>query len=178
VRWLTAGIAVALAAAGVALPAAAEGGDGASLSAGSSSPGRAAAERLIRECANRNRRARGLGELGSSQPLSRAARLQAKNMARLGFFDHTDPQGRGVGERVAIFDRAHRFVYIGENIAAGYPSPAAACTGWMHSPGHKQNILNPTFTHIGGGFASGGPYGRYYVQVFGATSSASSSHLK
>lgn len=98
--------------------------------------------------------------------------MHASNMARLGFFDHTDPQGRGVGERVAIFDRAQRFTYLGENIAAGQSSAASACDSWMGSAGHRANILNPEFTHIGAGFASGGPYRRYYVQVFGRPGSS------
>jgi uncharacterized protein YkwD len=143
-----------------------------------SASGRAQIESGIHDCANRNRRAAGLGALRHSRTLARAARLHARNMARLGFFDHTDPRGRGVGERVAIFDRAHRFVGLGENIAAGYRTAALTCQEWMSSAGHRGNILNPTFTHIGAGFARGGPYGRYYVQVFGATISTSSSHLK
>lgn len=136
-----------------------------------SGAGRLTVERGIRGCANRQRRARGVAPLALSTPLARAARMHARNMARLGFFDHTDPQGRGVGERVAIFDRARRFTYIGENIAAGQSSAASACSSWMGSAGHRANILNPEFTHIGAGFASGGPYRRYYVQVFGTPSS-------
>jgi uncharacterized protein YkwD len=140
--------------------------------------GRASVEEAIRGCANRNRRARGLEPLLPGEPLNKAARLHARNMARRGFFDHTDPQGRNVDDRVAIFDHAHRFTFIGENIAAGYSSATSACQGWINSPGHRGNILNPDYTHIGGGFATGGPYGRYYVQVFAATRSASSNHLK
>jgi len=152
------------------LPGAADGGGKARAGVTASASGRAAIERGIRDCANRNRAARGLDPLLPSRPLARAARLHARNMARLGFFDHTDPQGRGVGERVAIFDRGHRYTYLGENIAAGYRSAASACEGWMSSAGHRRNILDSSFTNIGGGFASGGPYGRYYVQVFGAPS--------
>lgn len=132
---------------------------------------RIAVERGIRGCANHERRDGGLAPLAFSKPLTRAARMHARNMARLGFFDHTDPQGRGVGERVAIFDRARRFTFIGENIAAGQGSTASACDSWMGSAGHRANILNQEFTHIGAGFASGGPYRRYYVQVFGKPSS-------
>lgn len=136
--------------------------DGPGLAAAS-----ARAERSIRGCANRNRRVRGVARLRPSRALARAARLHARNMARQGFFDHTDRQGRGVGERVAVFDRAGRFVALGENIAGGYTTPASACRGWMRSSGHRRNILNPAYTHVGGGFARGGPYRRYYVQVFG-----------
>jgi uncharacterized protein YkwD len=135
-----------------------------------SGAGRLAMERGIRGCANRERRARGLAPLALSTPLARAARLHARNMARLGFFDHTDPQGRGVGERVAIFDRAGRFTYIGENIAAGQSSAVSACESWIGSAGHRANILDPEFTQIGAGFAAGGVYRRYYVQVLGTPS--------
>jgi uncharacterized protein YkwD len=121
----------------------------------------------IHECANRHRRAAGLAPLRRSGVLAAAARLQARNMARHRFFDHTDQLGRGPLERVQIFDRQRRFSLVGENIAAGYTSAAVACAGWMRSPGHRANILRASYTAIGGGFARGGEYGRYYVQVFG-----------
>ncbi len=127
-------------------------------------------ERAIRSCVNRERRAQGVAPLQLGIPLIRAARAHARSMARLGYFGHTDPQEGGPAERVEHFDRAHRFTYIGENIAAGYESAATACQGWMQSSGHRQNILNPEYTHIGIGFGRGGPFGRYYVQVFGAPS--------
>jgi uncharacterized protein YkwD len=37
----------------------------------------------------------------------------------------------------------------GENIAAGYDTPRALLSAWMHSPGHRANILNPHFDRIG-----------------------------
>lgn len=123
-------------------------------------------ESAIRRCANGNREAAGLQLLQASSVLDKAARLQARNMAAHGFFEHTDPQGRGPADRVAIFDGQHEFSFIGENIAAGYPSAHATCRGWMNSSGHRANILDSDYTHIGAGFARGGPYGRYYVQVF------------
>jgi uncharacterized protein YkwD len=123
-------------------------------------------ESAIRRCANRNRAAAGLEPLKASVVLGKAARLQAHDMAVQGFFEHTDPQGRDPADRVAIFDTGHEFSFIGENIAAGYPSPRSTCRGWMNSAGHRENILNPDYTHIGAGFSRGGSYGRYYVQVF------------
>jgi uncharacterized protein YkwD len=147
------------------------GGDASPGATGSASGSVSTTERGIRDCANRNRRARGLAPLRSGGPLNRAARLHARNMARHGFFSHTDLQGRGPTERVAIFDRTARFALVGENIAAGYRSVAAACRGWMNSEGHRENILGSDWTHVGGGFARGGPYGRCYVQVFAALSS-------
>jgi uncharacterized protein YkwD len=133
----------------------------------------AKAESAIRRCANRNRAAIGLEPLRASPVLGKAARLQARDMARQAFFEHTDPQGRDPADRVALFDAQHEFSFVGENIAAGYPSPQASCRGWMNSSGHRANILDPDYTHIGAGFARGGPYGRYYVQVFARAQPAS-----
>jgi streptogrisin C len=122
----------------------------------------------IRQCADRHRRAAGLDPLQPSGVLAAAARLQARNMARHRFFDHTDHLERGPLERVEIFDSGDRFDLVGENIAAGYPSVAVTCAAWMRSAGHRANILRATYKSIGAGFARGGEYGRHYVQVFGA----------
>jgi len=54
----------------------------------------------------------------------------------------------------------------GENIAAGQKTPQAVMESWMNSSGHKANILNPDFTHIGVGYAEGGNYGTNWVQLF------------
>jgi uncharacterized protein YkwD len=133
---------------------------------GTTSSSRAGIEHAIRDCANHNRIARGLPRLLPSSVLTEAARFHAQNMARLGFFAHLDPSGRGAAERVRIFDTEGRFTFVGENIGAGYGSAHQACVGWMHSPGHRENILRSGFTYVGGGYAHGGPYGSYYVQVF------------
>ncbi len=98
--------------------------------------------------------------------LDRAARLHARRMLAQGFFDHQGPSGDGPVDRVKRFAK-RRYVIVGENIAAGYESTAAACKGWMNSSGHRANILRSSFTRVGGGFASGSRHlGRYYVQVF------------
>jgi uncharacterized protein YkwD len=123
-------------------------------------------EASIRSCANRERRERGLGSLDHDHTLDRAARLHAKRMLEQGFFDHVDPAGNGPADRVRRFAK-RRYAIVGENIAAGYESARATCRDWMKSPGHRENILRSSFTRIGTGYASGGgPYGRYYVQVF------------
>ncbi|WP_315095738.1 CAP domain-containing protein, partial [uncultured Cellulomonas sp.] len=54
---------------------------------------------------------------------------------------------------------------VGENIALGYPTPAAVVAGWMGSPGHRANILNPDYTQIGVGCTTG-PKGALCAQVF------------
>lgn len=91
-------------------------------------------------------------------------------MLEQGFFDHTDPEGRGPAERVARVS-SRRWKAISENIAAGYPSVSRTCAQW--SKEHLANMLRRGYTHIGAGYAHGPRgYGRYYVQVFGTLENA------
>src|SRR5215213_3256716 len=92
------------------------------------SAGRAssAVEAGIRACANRNREARGMPALEHDTALDRAARFHARRMLAKGFFDHTDPAGKGPDDRVRRYAR-RRYVIVGENIAAGFESVAGAC---------------------------------------------------
>ena len=58
----------------------------------------------------------------------------------------------------------------GENIAAGYRTPAEVVAGWIGSPGHCVNLMNPAYKHLGVGFVEvpGSPYVVYSGQNFGA----------
>jgi uncharacterized protein YkwD len=125
------------------------------------------AEARIRACANHQRRVHGLPALRASRVLHRAAHLHARNMARYDFFAHDDPWGRSPGDRIHLFS-SRRWSW-GENISAGFTSVRAACRGWMHSPGHRANILEPRFEWVGGGFARTrrGPYHTYFVMDLG-----------
>jgi uncharacterized protein YkwD len=123
------------------------------------------AERLIRRCANRQRAKRGIPALRADRSLGRAARAHARAMLEQGFFDHTDPAGRGPGDRVTRVS-ARRWTAVGENIAAGFATADDTCARWNRA--HLANMLKRSYTHIGAGYARGPRgYGRYYVQVFG-----------
>ncbi len=125
----------------------------------------AKAERQIAHCVDRKRERNGLPALRVSKAMTDAARYHARNMAAHDFFDHVDQDGNGPTERVAMF--TNRKWFVAENIGAGYRDGQKACQGWMASSGHRANILDPHYDVFGVGFASGGPMGRYYVQVFG-----------
>lgn len=71
--------------------------------------------------------------------LAAAALAHSKDMVDRDYFSHTSPDGKGPGDRATA---AGYPSWSGENIAAGYPTPAAVVQGWMNSPGHKANILN------------------------------------
>lgn len=115
-----------------------------------------------------NQRYAATGKLVANSRLASAARAYAQRMGDKRFFDHTDPTtGKGPGDRAT--DAGYRWRGVGENIAAGYGTPANVVRGWLDSPGHCANIMNPGYTHLGNGYAqvSGSPYGDYWVQMFG-----------
>jgi len=92
-----------------------------------------------------------------------AARSQSRDMATRGFFDHVNPDGDDVSDRV---ERAgFQWIAVGENIAEGQPTPAEVMADWMASPGDCANILAPHCELLGVGyFASDRPF---WTQVFG-----------
>ncbi len=109
------------------------------------------------------------GPLTMNPALRCAARVHSKDMADRAFFDHTNPDGEDPFVRM---ERAgYSYFTAGENIAAGQPTPSDVMQGWMDSPGHCRNIMNPDFAEIGiGTFESeGGVYRYLWTQTFGAS---------
>jgi len=100
--------------------------------------------------------------LAVSTELRCAARVHTQDMAARGYFDHDNPEGE------SPFDRMERAGYVyaaaGENIAQGYPTPAAVVQGWLESPGHCANIRSPDFAETGLGFVRDG---LLWTQTFG-----------
>ncbi len=123
---------------------------------------------------NEEREAAGLPPLARDPVLERAATDHARDMGRRSFYAHENPSGLSPDQRMreAGFDGQTS----GENIHWGVGSnatPARIMRDWMESPGHRENILRPSFTRVGIGFASeppefmtGGLVG-VYVQNFG-----------
>ncbi|MFE5659723.1 CAP domain-containing protein [Streptomyces sp. NPDC056517] len=113
---------------------------------------------------NAERAKAGCGPLSANATLTRAAQGHSDDMAARDFFDHTNPDGAGPGERVTA--AGYPWSTYGENIAMGQSSPEQVMESWMNSPGHRANILNCDFKEIGVGIHSQG--GPYWTQVFGA----------
>jgi uncharacterized protein YkwD len=111
---------------------------------------------------NVQRRAHGLGKLHENGKLRKAAAGYSRQMVGQGFFSHVSPSGSTLESRVNhthYLDGAHAWS-IGENIAwgtGGLATPRAIVRAWMHSPGHRANILNGTFRDIGIGISTGAP---------------------
>ena len=114
---------------------------------------------------NAERARHGLRALAVDARLAQAADAHSADMARRGFFAHESPDGRQVWDRAVAAGYAYR--KVAENIAAGQRTAAEVVHGWMESPGHRANILDPVLTQIGVGRADGGAYGVYWTQVFG-----------
>ena len=118
---------------------------------------------------NAERERQGLRPLRTDAALARAARRHARDMAERDYFAHSSPDGTGPHERIA---RAgyRRARLTGENLAEGEReagAPSSIVDGWMHSPGHRANILRGGFTEIGIGIATDGDKA-IYVTTFGA----------
>ncbi len=101
-----------------------------------------------------------------SPELTEASRAYAVRMGEERFFAHVSPTGDDPGDRASAAGYAWRG--YGENIAAGYSTPAAVVEGWRTSVGHCHNLMGG-FVHLGVGHAQvpGSPYGHYWVQMFG-----------
>ncbi|QJS13455.1 sigma-70 family RNA polymerase sigma factor [Streptomyces argyrophyllae] len=113
----------------------------------------------------KERAAAGCGPVTEDPQLDKAAQGHSDDMAARGFFDHTDPDGAGPGERITA--AGYRWSTYGENIAKGQQTPQAVMDSWMNSPGHRANILNCAFKNIGVGVHDG-PGGPWWTQAFGA----------
>ncbi len=113
--------------------------------------------RLVNEIRAEN----GLKPLTQDWQLSRVARYKSQDMKDLGYFSHTSPTYGSPFEMMKSFGISYRSA--GENIAKGYSSPQAVVNAWMNSPGHRANILNPSYTHIGVGYVVSG---NHWTQMF------------
>lgn len=99
---------------------------------------------------NVERAQEGLQPLSTFEALHAAAQLRAREIGQS--FSHTRPNGQSC--MTALNDVGldpYAFTRSGENIAIGYGTPAAVVDGWMHSTGHRMNILTGPFTHLGMG---------------------------
>jgi uncharacterized protein YkwD len=119
---------------------------------------------------------RNCGELafGAAPPLAwddalgAAALAHSADMATRRHMAHEGSDGSQVGARATRAGYGWRL--IGENIAAGQPTAREAVEGWIESPGHCANLMNPAFREMGAGYAISRarmPGFVYWTQVFG-----------
>ncbi|MEI4196410.1 CAP domain-containing protein [Roseovarius sp. E0-M6] len=85
--------------------------------------------------------------LKASPTLASVARAHATDLFTTGSFSHTGPDGSSVGDRARR--AGYGFCYIAENIAQGPQTIEEVLSGWMFSPGHRRNMLNPQAEDVG-----------------------------
>jgi uncharacterized protein YkwD len=113
---------------------------------------------------NQNRRRGGCGDLSLDRRLILAAYGHAADMARRGYFAHESPNGDGAGDRVS--ETGYEWRRYGENIARGPDSAYEVVDGWMHSPEHRENIMDCQLHEMGIGLAFSPDRMPYWVQDF------------
>lgn len=112
---------------------------------------------------NQERIKAGLKPLTWDADLANVAQVKAKDMSDNNYFDHNSPTYGSPFEMMKKFGISYRAA--GENLA-GSSSVERAHVGLMNSEGHRKNILNPNFTHMGIGVEKSTRYGYIYVQMF------------
>jgi uncharacterized protein YkwD len=103
-------------------------------------------------------------ELAWNDQLADAARRHANDMLVRNYFSHTSMDGRSFTDRIKNAGYKN-YCYAAENIA-GNSNADATVDSWLKSPGHCSNIMSGNVRDLGVGYASGGPYGGYWVQNF------------
>jgi len=121
-------------------------------------------EQQVVNLVNTERAKAGLKPLVSDWELARVARFKSEDMRDNRYFAHNSPIYGTPFQMMKSFGINYRAA--GENIAAGQTTAESVMQAWMNSAGHKKNILDPNFTHIGVGYAKGGSYGHYWTQQF------------
>ena len=109
--------------------------------------------RQVLDLVNEERKRAGLRPLRASKTLDASSQRHAEDMLTRAYFAHASPEGTTVRRRVEAAGYAPRAV--AENLAAGPTTAAQVVEGWMNSPGHRANILDPDYTELGVGLAIG-----------------------
>lgn len=122
-------------------------------------------EQTIIDLINQFRKEKDLPPLKPNALLIQAARDHSKNMAKQRKMEHV-LDDKNVDKRVK--ETGYKSVAVGENIAR-WMKPKEIVNAWMHSPGHRANILDKQFQEIGIGIAADDKGIAYYAAVFGAS---------
>jgi uncharacterized protein YkwD len=121
-------------------------------------------EAEVLELVNDFRESRGRDPLGLDPRLNDAAENWSRQMGKHDAYQHSTP--------AQVEKYGYDWSNWGENIAAGYQTPEEVVDGWIHSPGHRANILSRSFEETGIGYYEARPgdhatYETYWTQVFG-----------
>ncbi len=123
-------------------------------------------ERRIFTLTNDARRRHGLPPLTQDSTLQATARQHSDDMVKRDYFSHTTPDGKNLMDRlkheqpamIRNMSRAGENIYMSSKLDYSDTATIARLIvdGWMTSPGHRANILNDKYTHLGVGVAAAG----------------------
>jgi uncharacterized protein YkwD len=105
--------------------------------------------------------------LAANARLSRVALAYAREMATWGYMDHTGHDGSTPAQRITR--GGYRWSEVGENLASGVMTADQVVAGWLGSPEHCANLMDPLYRQMGVGFAVN-PHdqrGVYWAMEFG-----------
>ncbi len=105
--------------------------------------------------------------LAASPQLTRAALAYARDMAAHGYMDHTGRDGSSPAARITR--TGYAWVEVGENLASGVVTPEEVVAGWLASPAHCANLMDPAYRQMGVAFAVNpqDERGVYWAMEFG-----------
>ena len=118
-------------------------------------------ELQVIELTNVERKKAGLAPLQLDNLLMNNAEQKSLDMKQNKYFSHTSPTLGSPFEQMK--NNGISYKKAGENIAKGQSTPEQVVQAWMDSPGHRENIMNSNYTHIGVGYVNGG---HYWTQQF------------
>ena len=118
-------------------------------------------EKKVVELTNAEREKQGLAPLELDVELSKVAKDKSKDMQQNNYFSHNSPTHGSPFDMMKKY--GIQYNAAGENIAQGQQSPEEVVNAWMNSEGHRANIMNENFTHIGVGHVE---EGNYWTQMF------------
>ncbi|MED3661990.1 SafA/ExsA family spore coat assembly protein [Ureibacillus sp. FSL K6-8385] len=118
-------------------------------------------EQEVIRLVNVERAKAGLPALQYDWELARVAKHKSQDMHDKKYFSHTSPTYGSPFDMMKSYGIKYRSA--GENIAMGQSTPQQVVNAWMNSSGHRANILNKNFTHIGVGYVKDG---HYWTQMF------------
>ncbi|MEG9298003.1 CAP domain-containing protein [Mangrovibacillus sp. Mu-81] len=118
-------------------------------------------EQKVVELTNQERAKQGLPALEVDAELSKVAKEKSRDMQANNYFSHDSPTYGSPFDMMKQF--GIEYSSAGENIAMGQPTPEEVVQAWMNSEGHRKNIMNSNYTHIGVGYVEDG---HYWTQQF------------
>lgn len=99
---------------------------------------------------NEERAKAGLPPVTENALLNASAQAKAQDMANRNYWSHDTPDG--IEPWSFITAQGYSYSTAGENLACGFKDDSAeVIVGWMNSPTHKENIVNPKYSEVGFG---------------------------